>query len=318
MVEAAPRRVADIGWQTSAPTDKMKLVLKQLRQTILDALPARLRFALRYMAVHKRFSLLLRPRTFTEKNMLRVAKDRRGLLRTCADKLAMRHYVEQKVGPQYLPKILFQTQNPASINSRELPERFVVKASHGSGMIRVIKQFDPADKKRIDQLIETCGAWLAIDYGKLSREWAYVGIPRYILIEEFIESDCLGNDGVPWDFKFFVFDGHCAMIEVVTGRYYKHRCTLFSRDWKQFDSDNGIPVSEEPLGRPENLDALITLAERVGEGIDFVRVDVYAGKIGPLVGEMTMTPGGGNEHYSNPKFDRFLGSQWKTASFRNA
>jgi len=292
-------------------------MLKQLRQKILVALPLRLRFALRYMAVHKRFSLLLCPRTFTEKNMLRVAKDRRSLLRTCADKLAMRRYVEQKVGPQYLPKILCQTQDPGSIKWRELPERFVVKASHGSGMLRVIKQFDPTDKAHIDSLIETCKDWLATDYGKHSREWAYVGIPRNILIEEFIESDCLGNDGVPWDFKFFVFDGRCAMIEVVTGRFYQHRCTLFSRDWKQFDSDNGIPVSEEPLKRPANLDELIEPAERAGRGIDFVRVDVYAGKNGPLVGELTMTPGGGNEHYSNPKLDRFLGSQWKMAGFHD-
>jgi len=184
-------------------------------------------------------------------------------------------------------------------------------------MLRVIKQFDPADKACIEQLIETCTAWLAIDYGKMSREWAYVDLPRSIFIEEFIESNCMGTDGVPWDFKFFVFDGQCAMIEVVTGRFYKHRCTLFSRDWKQFDSDNGVPVSEEPLKRPANLDALITLAERVGEGIDFVRVDVYSGKQGSLVGEMTMTPGGGNEHYSNPKLDRFLGSQWKMANYHD-
>ena len=292
-------------------------MFKRFRHIILDMLPVRLRFALRYMAVHKRFSLLLWPAAFTEKNMLRIAKDRRNLLRNCADKLAMRHYVEQKVGPQFLPKLLCQTQDPETIKWQELPERFVVKASHGSGMIWVIKQFDPADGACITQLIETCKAWLAIDYGKHSREWAYVGIPRSILIEEFIESDCHGDDGVPWDFKFFVFDGRCAMIEVVTGRFYKHRCTLFSRDWKIFDCEIGIPVSEEPLKRPANLGALITLAERVGEGIDFVRVDVYAGKNGPLVGEMTMTPGGGNEHYTNPKFDRFLGSQWKMASFHD-
>ena len=294
-------------------------MLKTIRQHILNVLPTRLRFALRYMAIHKRFSLLLWPRTFTEKVMLRIAKDRRSLLRTCADKLAMRRYVEQKVGPMYLPKILCNNV-PPSINWKELPERFVIKASHGSTFVSVVAGFNPLDTARIEKLVEDCKSWLAVDYGRSAhgaREWAYVDIPRYILIEEFIESNYLGADGVPWDFKCFVFDGRCAMIEVVTGRYYDHRCTLFSRAWERFDSDNGFPYSETPLERPANLGELIELAEKVGAGIDFVRVDVYAGKNGPLVGEMTMTPGGGMEHYSNPKLDRFLGSQWKMAGFRD-
>ncbi len=188
-----------------------------LRQLLLNAMPTRLRFALRYMAVHRRFSLLLRPATFTEKNMLRIAKDRRSLLQICADKLAMRRYVEQKIGPQYLPKILCHVRDPAGIPWQSLPEWFVVKANHGSGFVSVVTNFKPSDTARIGKLAEACKRWLAMDFGKWSGEWAYVGLPRQIFIEEFIESPCHDDIGVPWDFKFYVFDGRCAIIQVDIG-----------------------------------------------------------------------------------------------------
>src|SRR5207247_9542864 len=75
--------------------------MNKIRQRILDALPIRLRFALRYMKLHRRFSLLLFPTLFTEKLMLRIAIDRLDILRQAADKVEMRRYVDNKVGKRY-------------------------------------------------------------------------------------------------------------------------------------------------------------------------------------------------------------------------
>lgn len=293
---------------------------KTIRQRILALLPERFRFTLRYMAAHKRFSLLLWPTTFTEKNMLRIAKDRRSLLKTCADKLAMRRYVEQKVGAEFLPKVYCVTDDPRNINWRELPERFVIKASHGSGFVSVVTNFNPSDTLRIEKMVNICLDWLKVDYGRSSREWAYVNLPRNILIEEFIESNHRGEDGVPWDFKCFVFDGRCAMIQVDTGRFLDHRMNLYSPSWDLFDCTYiGLyPQNKNPLERPAELGEIIELAEKIGAGIDFVRVDIYTVKTKPLIGELTMTPGGGIEvKFTNPKLDRFLGKEWKMAPFHD-
>jgi hypothetical protein len=48
--------------------------------------------------------------------------------------------------------------------------------------------------------------WLKFDYGAYSRQWTYSQIESLLLVEEFIESQAESDDGVPWDYKFFVFD----------------------------------------------------------------------------------------------------------------
>jgi len=147
--------------------------LNKIRQRILDALPIRLRFALRYMKLHRRFSLLLFPTLFTEKLMLRIAIDRRDILRQAADKMEMRRYVENKVGKRYLPRLYCVTNDPQSIPFDTLPSKFVVKANHGSAFVRVV-----TDKKTFDlqSLVSECQGWLNIDYGQCYSAWGYLGL----------------------------------------------------------------------------------------------------------------------------------------------
>jgi hypothetical protein len=288
----------------------IRSTLKKLRQTVLEWLPLRLRFALRYMAQHKRFSLLIFPTTFTEKLMLRIALDRREILQVAADKLKMRQYVADKVGGQYLPMLLCVAQSPKEINWAELPERFVVKANHGSGWVKVVRDKAKESEEAVTSL---CGVWLASDYGEVSREKAYRKIKPYIIVEELIESDCKDPDETPWDFKCFVFNGRCALIQVDMGRFTDHRRNLYSPEWVLWNTDYKFKRSDSSLKAPQHLDQLIATAEAVGADLDFARVDLYSLSRPPFVciGEITMSPGGGMEQISDNKLDYFLGSQWK-------
>jgi hypothetical protein len=292
----------------------IRSTLKKLRQTVLEWLPLRFRFALRYMKCHKRFSLLLRPTLFTEKNMLRIAIDRREILRVCADKVRMRELVAATIGEEYLPKLLGTFSDPSEIPWHHLPARFVLKASHGSGMVEIVDNFDPDCVVCLNKLHETLMTWLSIDYGAKSREWAYVNIPRKILVEEFIVSDRSGTNGVPWDFKCFVFGGECAMIQVDTGKGLDRRMDFFSRSWHPLNTSyiDLYPNSDDAIAAPPCLNELINVAEKIGRDFDFVRVDLYSTATGPpLVGELTMTPGGGIEvKFTNPDVDVMLGRKW--------
>jgi len=245
--------------------------------------------------------------------MLRIAIDRRDILRQAADKVEMRRYVESKVGKRYLPRLYCVTDDPRSIPFDTLLNKFVVKANHGSGFVRVV-----TDKRTIDvqSLVSECQGWLNIDYSQCCGEWGYLGLKRCLMVEEFVESSYKDKQGIPADFRFLVFDGQCAMIIVAIGKPPSARRNLYYPSWEPLpptciELRPGYSPTEGRLEPPADLRAMIALAEEVARGIDFVRVDLYSTPCGPLVGELTMTPGAGRIRFPDKKFDRLLGKKWK-------
>ena len=109
-----------------------------MRSKILQLLPNRLRFALRYMVIHRRPSLLIRPKTFNEKLSLRLAIDRRPLLVILSDKVKVRDYIAAKVGSHVLNKVDWVGKNASAMPFDDFPEAFVIKANHGSGFVRIV------------------------------------------------------------------------------------------------------------------------------------------------------------------------------------
>jgi hypothetical protein len=279
-----------------------------IKSKILTFLPNRLRFALRYRAIHHRLSLLIHPKTFNAKLSLRLAIDRRPLLVTLSDKIKMRNYIAAKIGPQVLNNILWLGKDPSTIPFHDLPESFVIKTNHASGFVRVVT--DKSAIKR-EHVIREAEDWLRFDYGKHSGEWTYSRIDPLVMVEEFIESTAKSADGVPWDYKFFVFDGKCAMIQVDVNRFSGHARALFTREWKLIPAQLTYPQAREEPRRPDKLDEMLSVAEAAGRGIDFVRVDIYDSNRGPIIGEMTCFPENATGKFSPCRYDDWLGNFWK-------
>jgi hypothetical protein len=258
-----------------------------------------------YRKKHGAFPNVIRPRTFNEKVQHRILFDRRTLLTQMADKAAVRSYVESRLGPQVLPKLYCLTAHPDAIPFEELPQKFVVKPTHGSGWVQVVN-----DKSALDSaaLIERCRGWLDQSYYEISREWAYKHIEPRILVEEFIED---GTGASPNDYKLFVFGGTVQMIQVDAGRFSDHRRRLYSTVWKKLDVllEWDDIIGEVP--RPPHLAEMIAAAETLGRGIDFVRADFYdtAGQL--YFGELTTTPGCGRDRFYPKEFDLYFGGFWK-------
>ena len=99
------------------------------------------------------FPNIIKPETFNEKIVYRILFDRRSILTQLADKAAVRSYVESRLGSEILPKSHYLTTNPATIPFDELPDSFVVKPTHASGLVQII-----TDKRSLNraELIETC------------------------------------------------------------------------------------------------------------------------------------------------------------------
>ena len=127
-------------------------------------------------------------------------------------------------------------------------------------------------------------------FGPEVNEGWYSAISPNILIEEML----LEEDGsLPPDFKFYVFGGAVHYIQVITGRPEKPKSRFYDRSWRpQPFSRNGF-MGQADISQPRTLTEMICLAERLGDGLQFVRVDLYS--IGHRVafGEMTFAPGAG-------------------------
>ena len=83
------------------------------------------------------------PMTFNQKLLWKVAKDRRPLLTTFADKVAVRDYVTSSVGSEVLSQLYRVVDDPAKLDPADLPDQFVVKPNHASGMIWIVANQAP-------------------------------------------------------------------------------------------------------------------------------------------------------------------------------
>lgn len=256
-----------------------------------------------YRGTHGTYPNVIRPATFNEKVLHRILFDRRVILTQLTDKAAMRSYVESRLGAQILPHCYCLTTCPETIPFDQLPRRFVVKPTHGSRWVRLISDSSTLDRAA---LIETCAGWLNQSYFEQTREWIYKNIEPQILVEEFIDD---GSGAAPSDYKLFVFDGTVEMIQVDVQRFTKHRRGLYTPAWKKLDvllEHDGVEVPP-----PAHLTEMITAAQALGRGLDFVRADFYDTADRLYIGELTMTPGCGKERFYPREFDRYLGERWR-------
>jgi len=265
----------------------------------------------------------------------KLVKDRRPLITTFQDKIAVRDYVTRVVGNDVLSTLHAVVSDPGDLSLDMLPAEFVVKPNHASGLIWIVTDRIPSstlvhsptapirsgsvltarDELDWTVLVATCRQWLAFEYIDIAPEWAYRNVPPRIMVEELL----LDPDGrIPPDYKFFVLNGRVRLIEVHSDRFTGHRCDYFLPDWTPADVQviyppaeaDAYPHSGHRPPRPESFHRMVHIAEALGQETDFVRVDLYdtAGRV--VFGELTNYPGGANARFSPESFDRRLGRYW--------
>ncbi|HCJ48262.1 MAG TPA: hypothetical protein DHW40_02850 [Microbacterium sp.] len=286
------------------------------------------RVALRERSVLVRWWRLWRtrhPETFREKVRYKMLRDRRPIIVTFADKVAVRDHVANVVGAQYLPYVHAIVASGPALGEQQLPEEFVMKPSHGSGTAVIVSQRAPAEARLptdgnwvyrhvrpehapVSQLIAIAEDWLSQLYGQgPNREWVYGRVPRRVIVEELLTD---GDGRIPDDYKFFVFHGRCRYIQVDRGRFGTRTQDFFRPDWTHLPLSGGPPWAPVPLPRPAALDEMIAIAERLATGTDFVRVDLYDLGERVVFGELTSFPAGGDSPFDPEEFNAEFGSWW--------
>ena len=259
--------------------------------------------------------------TFNEKVRYKMLADRRPLLTTFADKLAVRSYVESRVGAHVLTDLYAVTSRPEALVGAELPREFALKPTHASGALVLVGDFAPSarelpertdawvqaivrpDELSRDWLFRQCERWISRPYRW--SEWAYRNMPRGVLVEELLLED----GKVAFDYKFFVFHGRARMIEVDLDRFDGHTRNLYTPDWERLEVEYRVPGGID-VERPPALGEMIAIAEVLGAETDFVRVDLFCPGDRIVFGELTNYPLAGAGTFRPAQFDHELGKWW--------
>lgn len=241
--------------------------------------------------------------TFTDKLFRRmILMHRRGKenYTQLADKIGVRPHIAQKIGQDYLVKVLWQGTNPLKIPFERLPQPCIIKVNNRCGGILRFNSMEdkPAIINRLKQLMSENFYWAC-------REYQYYNIKPQIIVEEFLKDDATDY---PLDYRMWCFNGQPEMIQVDN---HDHNMNVFyDVFWQR------MPVQYRPnslvgeLPKPQNFEEMLTIARTLSEGHDFIRVDLYNinGKI--YFSELSFTPAAGHIKFQPEKWDMILGQKW--------
>lgn len=246
------------------------------------------------------------PKTYNEKLQWLKLYNRKPEYTVMVDKYLVRDYIAKQIGEEYLIPLLGVWDRAEDIDFDALPEQFVLKCNHNSGVGMCIC----TDKSKLDIVKVRAGLnkGLQQDYYLTGREWPYKNVPRKIIAEKYMVDE---SGYELKDYKFMCFNGEVKCSFICSDRYSKGglHVTFFDRAWKVMPFERHYPALKEGLPKPVNYDKMIELAEKLSKNIPFLRVDFYEvdGKI--YFGELTFYPGNGMEEFTPEEWDYKLG-EW--------
>lgn len=249
---------------------------------------------------------LERPQTFNEKVVWRMLHDRDPVYAELSDKLAVRHFIQKAIGPEYLVELLGVYNSPKDIDFEALPDKFVLKCNHDSASTIICHDKSKFDRKAA---IRHLSRHLRQNYYEKTREWHYGLIKPLIICEEFLDD----SGSAPRDYKIYTFGSSLEkpiFIQCDIDRFSTHRRAMMTESWEFAKFDYKIKRPASPPAAPENLELMVQFARRLGAQFSMARVDFYELRGKLYFGELTFTPECGLAHFYPSEWDRNLGEIW--------
>lgn len=249
------------------------------------------------------------PETFNQKIQFRKLYDDNPLYSTCADKYRVREYVKEKIGEEYLIPLYLVTDKLTEEQWDKLPNSFVAKANHDSGTVKIIKDKNKVDKKKI---IKELNKSLKLDFGVLTMEKYYSNIPRKIVIEKYLGENIQ-------DYKFHHFntaEGNKSFLQIDGDRFIGHKRSIFDENLERLplrfvSKYPSLEVNVKGLINEENLEKMKEVVKKLGEDFNYSRIDLYLINEKIYFGEITFCAESGFGDFDPIEWDYRFGGYWK-------
>ncbi len=245
------------------------------------------------------------PETFNEKLQWLKLYDRRPEYTTMVEKYEVKKYIAEKIGEEYIIPTLGVWDSFDDIDFDKLPDQFVLKCTHDSGGLVICK-----DKSKLDiaQARDKITKSLKTNYYYLGREWPYKNVKPRIIAEKYMVDDAVSELR---DYKFFCFGGVCKCMKVDFDRFIEHCANYYDPEGNLLDFGERIcpPNKQKEIILPANMSRMIEFAERLSQGIPFLRADFYDVNGTIYFGELTFYPASGFGSFTDDAWDAKLG-EW--------
>ena len=241
------------------------------------------------------------PKTFNEKLQWLKLNNRKSIYTTMVDKYSVKKFVSDVIGEEYVIPSLGVWDSYDEIDFDSLPDRFVLKCTHDSGSVKVIRDKKSIDHQHIKSFFEKK---LSYNYFYLQREWPYKNVKPRIIAEQYIEDDINPELRV---YKVFNFNGSPKIIQMITGDKTDHEyINYYDTEWNLLNLKQNFPNG--PIDKkPEQLNEILDLSEKLSQNLPFIRTDFYIvnGKV--LFSEFTFFSDAGLAIFEPKEWDRKLG-----------
>lgn len=224
----------------------------------------------------------------------------------CADKYAVREFVEERGCGDFLIPLYGRWDRPADIEWEKLPNSFVLKHNNGSGSVLIVNDKSELDK---NQTIETLNEWMNHKSFASTSEFHYSRIKPCIIAEELLDFSKDPNvSSSAIDYKIWCFNGVPSYIWACKNRAVGQHTevALFDTQWNYLPEksifNDHYKEQEQLVTKPLNLEKMLEVAALLSKGFPIVRVDLYNINGSVYFGEMTFTSLGGTMDFYTPEF----------------
>lgn len=247
------------------------------------------------------------PKTFNEKLQWLKLNDRKPEYTQMVDKYAVRQYITDTIGDEYLIPLLGVWDRFDDIDFKKLPNQFVLKCTHDSGGMVIIRDKRKLNIAKVRRKLNTC---LKQNYYWVGREWPYKNVIPRIIAERYMVDEA-GSELI--DYKFFCFNGTPVFLYISKGLEFHETASI------SFFDLNGGPMpfkrtdyrSLDYVNMPVNFEKMKVLAKEYASmiGSPFLRVDMYEINEKIYFSEFTFTPCGGMLPFEPLEYDKILGKK---------
>jgi len=254
---------------------------------------------IKYFKRLNKFFNLKNPRSFNEKNQWMKFYHNTPLMERVADKIQLRDYLKEKGLEKHIIPLIQITNNYTDINFDVLPNQFIIKTNHGSGMNTII-----LDKKNINhkELKAKYDYYMKVNYSDFNHELVYQNIKPKIIIEPY-----LGN---LIDYKIMCTN-HKILYTVTLKRYPDGHfdSSMYDSEWdkpiSRFKNLNELDIKIKPKHKEE----MSRIAKYIAQDFLQVRVDFYEINDHIYIGECTFYCQSGMIQFIPETVDKDLGGK---------